>query len=67
MSLTLPGTAGNKIYTVLKTTGYTYSLTAIIPGGVTNTSGILVVPARLLNIALYVPAVAEVVVIMRAK
>ena len=67
MSLTLPGTARNKMYTILKDTGYTYSLTASIPGGVTNTSGILVVPAGLLNIALYVPAVAEVVVIMRVK
>ena len=67
MSVTLNRTAGNKIYTILKDTGYTYSLTASIPGGVTNTSGILVVPAGLLSIALYVPAVAVVTVIMRLK
>ena len=38
-----------------------------IPGGVTNTSGTSLVPAALLSVALYVPAVAELAVMVRVK
>ena len=38
-----------------------------IPGGVTNTSGTSTVPAGLVSVALYVPAVAEVAVMVRVK
>ena len=38
-----------------------------IPGGVTYTSGTSLVPAALLSVALYVPAVAELAVMVRVK
>ena len=38
-----------------------------IPGGVTNTSGTSLVPAALLSVALYVPAVTVVTVMVRVK
>ena len=47
--------------------GTNSSLLQLVPGGVTNTSGTFFVPAALVNVALYVPAVAELVVMVRVK
>ena len=43
------------------------TIKANIPGGVTNTSGTSLVPAALVSVALYVPAVTVVTVMVRVK
>ena len=60
------GTAGNKRYE-LSQDHQLSPMRASIPGCVTNTGGTFCVPAALVSVALYVPAVAELAVMARVK